>query len=67
MDMESISGKMGIDTKVSGYSAWSMDRVQIFLQMGIHIQALTNKVNQMDKDSINGKMDAYTLVNLGMV
>jgi hypothetical protein len=57
MGMESTLGKMEIGTKENGFSAWSKDRAQIFLQMEMSILASTKTGNRMGMGSICGRME----------
>jgi hypothetical protein len=45
--------------KENGEIALSMGRDQISLLMGIHTLGSISKEDQMDSDSINGKMEVY--------
>ena len=64
--MECILGKMGIGMRESGNSALNMGRVLIYLEMEIHIQGNTKKVNLMGEVSILGRMLHFMWENLRM-
>ena len=66
MDMEFISGKMGIGMKAAGSIVSNMEKVVTSLQMAILSQGSTIKEDLKAKESTTGRTEAYILVTLRM-